>query len=73
MASVTRWISREASVEWQELVFRAIEVAIITFVVLQLKELFEIGAFDTPASAGDAILIGAAVFVVNALIKLGKR
>jgi hypothetical protein len=48
-------------------------VFIIAFVLLQVKEFIEIGAFDTPASLGDAVLIAAGVFVVNALIKLGKR
>jgi hypothetical protein len=72
MSSLTGWISREASVEWRDIIFRALEVFIIAFVLLQVKEFIEIGAFDTPASLGDAVLISAGVFVVNALLKIGK-
>jgi hypothetical protein len=45
---------------------------VIAFVVLQAKEMFDAGRFDTPATAVDAVLIAAGVFLVNAIYKLAK-
>jgi hypothetical protein len=72
MSTLAKWISRDVSAGWGELIFRSVLVALVAYVVLELKELFEVGAFDPPASIGDALLIAAAVFVVNAFLKLLK-
>jgi hypothetical protein len=40
--------------------------------VLQAKEWYDAGAFDTPATAVDAALIGAGTFLVYAILKWGK-
>ena len=46
--------------------------ALVAFVVLQAKEWFDAGAFDTVATAVDASLIAAGLFLVNAVLKLTK-
>jgi hypothetical protein len=48
-------------------------VAVVGFVVLQAKEYFDAGTFDTPATAVDALLIAGATFLVDAVLKLAKR
>jgi hypothetical protein len=57
---------------WADLLVRTVVTAVIAFVVLQLKEWFDAGMFDTPATAVDAALIAGGVFVVNAILKLAK-
>jgi hypothetical protein len=42
---------------------------VVAFVVLQLKEWFDAGRFDTPGTAVDAALIGCGVFALNAIFK----
>lgn len=62
----------EASAGWSSLLITSVKVAVVGFVVLQAKEWFDAGMFDTPATAMDAGLIAAGVFVVNAVLKLLK-
>ena len=57
---------------WNAVAFRAVSTAVIAFVVLQAKEMFDAGRFDTPATAVDAVLIAAGVFLVNGILKLVK-
>jgi hypothetical protein len=57
---------------WSAVATRAATTAVIAFVVLQAKEMFDAGRFDTPATAVDAVLIAAGVFLVNAIYKLAK-
>lgn len=58
---------------WTDLLITSVIVAVVGFVVLQTKEWFDAGTFDTPATATDAGLIAAGVFVVNVIIKMLKR
>jgi hypothetical protein len=58
---------------WAPLAKRAAMVAVVGFVVLQAKEYFDAGTFDTPATAVDALLIAGATFLVEAVLKLAKR
>ena len=58
---------------WAPLLSRAAKVAVVGFVVLQAKEYFDAGTFDTPATAVDALLIAAATFLVDAVVKLTRR
>lgn len=62
----------DAPSTWGAVTARALTVAIIAFLVLQAKELFDAGMLDTPATSVDAVLIGVAVFLVNAVLKFGK-
>lgn len=55
---------------WGAVVSRAVTVAIVAFVVLQLKEFVDAGMFDTPGTGADALLVGVGVLVVNAILKV---
>lgn len=57
---------------WAHVISRTATTAVVAFVVLQAKEWFDAGAFDTPATAVDAVLIAAGIFLVNAVLKLMK-
>ncbi len=69
----TKSLSKSAtSTGWNDLVLTAVKVAVVGFVVLQAKEWYDAGSFDTPATALDAGLVAAGVFVLNAILKLVK-
>ncbi len=57
---------------WTDLFMSALQVAVVGFVVLQAKEWFDAGTFDTPATALDAGLIAGATFLLNAILKLTR-
>lgn len=61
-----------ASTAWSDLLITSVKVAVVGFVVLQMKEWFDAGSFDTPATALDAALIAAGTFVLNAILKMVK-
>ena len=67
-----KWFSADAPTGWTGVTVRAVNVAIVAFVVLQAKELYDAGAFDTPATSVDAVLIGAGTFLLYAILKWGK-
>ena len=66
------WLSIDVPAGWADLFVRTVKVAVVAFVVLQSKEWFDAGTFDTPATALDAALVAGGTFVVNAVIKLAK-
>ncbi len=57
---------------WGAVAMRSVITGVVAFVVLQAKEMFDAGRFDTPATAVDAALVAAGVFLVNAVYKLAK-
>ena len=57
---------------WTDVFARTGMTAVVAFVVLQAKELFDAGRLDTPATAVDAGLIAAGIFLIYAAIKLAK-
>jgi hypothetical protein len=67
-----KWFSADAPAGWTSVTVRAVNVAVVAFVVLQLKELYDAGAFDTGATAVDGALIGAGTFLLNAILKWGR-
>jgi hypothetical protein len=67
-----KWFSADAPAGWTTVTVRAVNVAVVAFVVLQLKELYDAGAFDTPATAVDAAVVGAGTFLLYAVLKWGK-
>ena len=67
MESFKHWLSIDAPTGWADLFVRTVKVAAVAFVVLQLKELYDAGSFDTLATAVDAVLIAGGTFVLNAL------
>lgn len=62
----------DAPTSWSQVGFRALTTAMIAFVVLQAKEYFDAGRFDTAGTGADALIIAAGVFVVNAVMKWAK-
>ena len=66
------WYRIDAPAGWNHVFIRAITVAVVAFVVLQLKEWFDAGMLDTPATAIDAALIAGGTLVVNALLMKTK-
>lgn len=72
MATFTQWLNADAPTSWASVTSRAVKTAVVSFVVLQLKEYFDAGRFDTPATAVDAALVAAGVFLLSAVHKLVK-
>jgi len=58
---------------WKGIAVEALKIAVIAFVVLQLKEQYDANQFDTPANAVDGTLVGAGTFIVGAVQKLLKK
>jgi hypothetical protein len=54
---------------WGGVFANTAKTALVAFVVLQIKELVDAGAFDTKATAVDAILIAVGMLIVNAILK----
>ena len=73
MESTKSLAKSETSTAWSDLLITSVKVAVVGFVVLQGKEWIDAGMLDTPATAMDAGLIAAGVFVVNAIVKLVKK
>lgn len=71
MARSKSWFSMDAPAGWAELFVRIAKVAAVAFVILQLKELYDAGRFDTLGTAVDAVLIASGTFVLSA-IGIGK-
>lgn len=64
--------SLDVPAAWGALAGRAVVTAVVGFVVLQAKEYYDAGRFDTPATAVDAALVAAGMFVAYAILKWGK-
>lgn len=67
-----KWFSADAPAGWMSVTARAVNVAVVSFIVLQLKELYDAGAFDTAATSVDAAVIGGGVFLFYAILKWGR-
>jgi uncharacterized membrane protein len=72
MESSRSWLGSDAPSGWNDVLVRTVKTAVVGFVVLQAKEWFDAGRLDTPATAVDAVLIAAGVFVLYAIHKLVK-
>jgi hypothetical protein len=66
------WLSGDIPSSWANLLVGAIKIAVVAFIVLQMKEWFDAGSFDTPATATDAVLVAGGTFILNAFLKLAK-
>ena len=58
---------------WSKVFTDALKIAVIAFVVLQLKQWYDAGRFDTPATAVDGTLVGAGTLLVGVVQKLVKK
>ena len=61
-------LSGDAPASWAALAVRSLRVAVIAFLTLQAKELVDAGRLDTLGTSIDGALIGAATFVIHALL-----
>ena len=57
---------------WADVVIRTVTVAVVAFVVLQIKEWLDAGMLDTSGTAVDAALIAGGIFVLNAILRLAR-
>ena len=62
----------DAPAAWPQIFFRAATTAVVAFMVLQAKEWFDAGRFDTPGTAVDAVMIAGGIFLLNAILKWVK-
>jgi len=67
MESSKQFLNIDVPTGWADTLVRALKTAVVAFVVLQAKEWFDAGRFDTPATAVDAVLVAAGVFLLNAI------
>jgi hypothetical protein len=72
MASSGNWLKLDAPSGWPELIVRTLKIAVVAFVVLQLKELRDAGHFDTGGTAVDAGLIAGGTLLLNAALGFAK-
>jgi hypothetical protein len=62
----------EVSRGWADPFIHAVKTLVVAFVVLQAKEWFDAGRFDTPATAVDALLIAGGVFLLYSIEKVAR-
>ena len=72
METSKNWFSIAVPTGWDDVFVRAIKAAVVAFTVLQTKEWFDAGRFDTPGTAADAAMIAGGTVVLNAILKLVK-
>ena len=62
-----------AGFRWAEVLTPAVTVAVVAFVVLQIKEYVDAGRFDTPGTMTDALLVAVGMLVLKAVHQLMKK
>jgi hypothetical protein len=67
MATFKQWLNADAPATWAGVGARVVTTGVVAFIVLQLKEYFDARMFDTPATAVDATLVAAGVFLLSAV------
>ena len=72
MSSFRKWLSIAVPAGWADVLVRTVKVAVVAFIVLQLKEWFDAGVLDTPGTAADAALIAAGTFALDAILRLAR-
>ena len=70
MESFKRWFRMVAPTGWADAIVRSVTVAVVAFVVFQLQDLYESGAFDTSPNAVNALLVAGGLLAVNAVLVL---
>jgi hypothetical protein len=59
--------------DWMDVFLRTATVAVVAFLVLQLKELFDAGRLDTPGTLVDAGLVAAGMLIVILIQQFLKK
>jgi hypothetical protein len=73
MESWEKAFRMEIPAGWKALLIRTILVAVVAFVVLQIKELVDAGRLDTAGTAVDALLVAAGILILNAILLFATR
>jgi hypothetical protein len=66
MNNQAKGFSMDVPYGWTEAIIRSIIVALVGFIVLQVKEFIDAGTLDTIGTGTDALLIAGAYLFVNA-------
>ena len=72
MKNIRKWLGVGVPAGWADVFVRTVEMAVVAFVVLQLKEWVDARAFDTPAVIVDAAYVGGGAFALNAILLWAK-
>jgi small neutral amino acid transporter SnatA (MarC family) len=72
MEDLVKWLTIDAPSGWEDVIVRSVKVAIVAFVVLQAKEWFDAGMFDTVATGTDALMIAGGALLLNAVFMMTK-
>jgi mannose/fructose/N-acetylgalactosamine-specific phosphotransferase system component IIC len=59
--------------DWGEVLTPAVTVAVVAFVVLQIKEFVDAGLLDTPGTLTDALLVAGGMLAWKAVLQLMKK
>jgi hypothetical protein len=70
--TLKQWLTVDAPAGWGGVFARTVTMSLVGFVVLQVKEWSETGAFDTPDALIGAGWFAGATVVVSTLLKLLK-
>jgi hypothetical protein len=70
MTSLQKSLKTDVPTGWADVFIRTVKVALVAFVVLQMKEWVDAGALDTLGTATDALLIAAGTFGLEAVLRL---
>lgn len=65
-----KWFSMDVPAGWTDIFVRTVKTAVVAFAILQMKEWFDAGMFDTPGTAVDAGLVAVGIFVLNVIHRL---
>jgi len=72
MATLKQWLRIDAPAGWAGVLVRSVNVLVVAFVVLQLKEWFDAHTFDTAAVSVDSALIATGTFLFSVLLMRAK-
>jgi hypothetical protein len=72
MDSLKQWFSLAIPAGWEDVIVRTVKVALVTFVVLHLKEWFDAARFDTPDILIDTLWTAGGILVLNAILMWAK-
>ncbi len=62
-----------AGFDWGEVLSPAVTVAVVAFVVLQIKEFVDAGLLDTPGTLTDALLVAGGMLVWKVVQQFMRR
>lgn len=68
MNSSTGAFSQDVPLSFGQLILRFFKIAVIAFIVMQIKEYVDAGVFDIPGVLMDSALIAAGVLIVDLVL-----